>query len=154
MLDSVRIFGDTTGSTIRARYKCVDIMEGSVWLSPGAGCPSLGLTVALEIDFDPHFASVFRLDSVYLFWHEQKEPFVLPGGLLWASKRGDTVYFYNPSGNTRVDVYNILGQRVAGLETGAPGKSSLPLKGPDGIYIVRMLIEGRETKRLIWRKMR
>lgn len=154
LVDSVRVFGNLAGSTIRARYRCVSVEEGGVWLPPGADCPGLGLTVALEIDFDPRFASVFRLDSVYLFWSDWTEPFVIPGGLLWASKKGDTLYFYSPSVSTRVAVYNILGQKVASLETSAPGKSSLPIKGPYGIYLARMLIDGKETKRLIWRKIK
>ncbi|MEO0147000.1 MAG: T9SS type A sorting domain-containing protein, partial [candidate division WOR-3 bacterium] len=153
-IDSIMVFGETLGATIKARYQCVDPTGTKIWLPPGAGYPSLGLRVALEIWFDPRYASVFRLDSVYLFWHECPEPSVIPKGLLWTSLRGDTLYFYSPTDNSRVDVYNILGQKVTSMDAEAPGGFALSVPGTSGIYIARLVSGGKELRRLVWRKVR
>ncbi len=151
-LDSFRVFGDTRGASFSARYQCRG-PNGSVWLGPGADSANLGLRVALDIVFSPKFASVFRLDSVYLFWHECPEPFTLER-LLWTSPPGDSLYFWNPGESARLDIYNIVGQRTQDFSIGEGGPGSIAVEGPAGVYIARFLIDGREAYRITWRKLR
>lgn len=151
-LDSFRVFGDMGGASVKARYQCSG-PGGSVWLGPGADNISMGLRVALDILFDPKFASVFRLDSVYLFWHELSEAFA-PKNLLWTSPPGDSLYFWNPGESARVDIYNIVGQRTQSFGLGESEKGSVEVQGPVGIYIARLLIAGREAYRIRWQKIR
>ena len=151
-LDSFRVFGDTREAEVKARYQCRG-PEGSVWLGPGADSISMGLRVALDILFDPRFASVFRLDSVYLFWHECSEPFVVKR-LLWTLPPGDSLYFWNPGGGARLDIYNILGQRTQSFSLGEGKRGSVAVEGPSGVYIARLLIGGQEAYRIRWQKIR
>ncbi|MGB9590685.1 MAG: FG-GAP repeat domain-containing protein, partial [Candidatus Hydrothermia bacterium] len=151
-LDSFRVFGQTRGASFRARYQCRG-PNGSVWLSPGSDSAALGLRVALEITFVPGFASVFQIDSVYLFWHKCPEHFTVKR-LLWTSLPGDSLYFWNPGESARIDIYNIVGQRTQNMNIGEPGHGALAVDGPVGIYIARFLIDEREIYRLKWRKVR
>jgi hypothetical protein len=151
-LDSFRVFGDTAGARINARYQCRG-PNGSVWLGPGADSISLGLRVAIDILFDPRFASSLHIDSVYLFWHECQEPFAVKR-FLRSSSGGDSLYFWNPSESALLEIYNITGQMTQSFGLAENEKGSVPVNGPSGVYIARLLVAGREVYRLRWPKIR